>query len=64
MLAKTPMTDLHAAAKRCLDAADPAEKLWFYSSVADMVAERLGDCAAARELRQAVDDVAALAPVV
>jgi (p)ppGpp synthase/HD superfamily hydrolase len=44
--------------------ADPAEKLWFYSSVADMVAERLGDCAAARELRQAVDDVAALAPVV
>jgi uncharacterized ferritin-like protein (DUF455 family) len=24
---KTPMTDLHAAAKRCLDATDPAEKL-------------------------------------
>ena len=27
------------------------------------VAERLGDCAASRELRRAVDDVAALAPV-
>ena len=27
MLAKNSMTDLHAAAKRCLDATDPAEKL-------------------------------------
>ncbi len=27
------------------------------------VAERLGDCTASRELRRAVDDVAALAPV-
>ena len=32
-------------------------------AIADAVAERLGDCAATRELRRAVDDVAALAPV-
>ncbi|KAA0918201.1 HD domain-containing protein [Dietzia sp. ANT_WB102] len=43
--------------------AGPEEKLWFYRAIADAVAERLGDCAASRELRRAVDDVAALAPV-
>jgi len=43
--------------------AGPAEKLWFYGAIADTVTTRLGDCAASRELRQAVDDVAALAPV-
>lgn len=43
--------------------AGPEEKLWFYRAIADTVAERLGDCAASRELRRAVDDVAALAPV-
>ena len=44
--------------------AEPAELLWFYESVADTVAERLGDCPATRELRRAVEDVAALAPPV
>lgn len=43
--------------------AGPEEKLWFYRAIADAVAERLGDCTASRELRRAVDDVAALAPV-
>lgn len=43
--------------------AGPQEKLWFYRSIADAVTRRLGDCAASRELRRAVDDVAALAPV-
>ncbi|AWH91020.1 HD domain-containing protein [Dietzia lutea] len=43
--------------------AGPQEKLWFYGAIADAVAERLGDCAATRELRRAVDDVVALAPV-
>lgn len=43
--------------------AGPEEKLWFYGAIADAVTERLGDCAATRELRRAVDDVAALAPV-
>lgn len=43
--------------------AGPEEKLWFYSSLAGIVTERLGDCAASRELRRAVDDVAALAPM-
>ena len=42
--------------------AGPAEKLWFYGAIADTVSERLGDCAASRELRRAVDDVAALVP--
>ena len=42
--------------------AGPDEKLWFYGAIADTVAERLGDCAASRELRRAVDDVVALAP--
>ena len=42
--------------------AGPDEKLWFYRAIADTVGERLGDCAASRELRQAVDDVATLAP--
>ena len=42
--------------------AGPAEKLWFYGEIADTVSERLGACAASRELRRAVDDVAALAP--
>lgn len=42
--------------------AGPDEKLWFYRAVADVVSERLGDCAASRELRRAVEDVAALAP--
>ena len=42
--------------------AGPAEKLWFYGAIADTVSERLGDCAASRELRRAVDDVASLAP--
>lgn len=42
--------------------ADPDEKLWFYGAIADTVTERLGDCPASRELRRAVDDVAALAP--
>ena len=42
--------------------AGPEEKLWFYGAIADTVAERLGDCTASRELRRAVDDVAALAP--
>ena len=42
--------------------AGPDEKLWFYGAIADTVCQRLGDCAASRELRQAVDDVATLAP--
>ena len=42
--------------------AGPEEKLWFYGAIADTVAERLGDCAATRELRRAVEDIAALAP--
>ncbi|MDV8001969.1 HD domain-containing protein [Rhodococcus sp. IEGM 1408] len=42
--------------------AGPQEKLWFYNAIAETVAERLGDCAATRQLRQAVDDVAALVP--
>lgn len=42
--------------------AGPTEKLWFYNAIAEAVAERLGDCAATRQLRQAVDDVAALVP--
>lgn len=42
--------------------AGPDEKLWFYRAIADTVGERLGDCAASRELRRAVDDVATLAP--
>lgn len=36
------------------------EKLWFYGSVAELVEQRLGDCAAARDLRAAVEAVAAL----
>lgn len=42
--------------------AGPEEKLWFYGAIADTVAERLGDREASRQLRQAVDDIAALAP--
>lgn len=42
--------------------AGPAEKLWFYRSIADTVGRRLGDCEASRQLRAAVDEVAALAP--
>ncbi|MDX2357687.1 HD domain-containing protein [Dietzia sp. PP-33] len=42
--------------------AGPEEKLWFYGAIAGTVEERLGDCAASRELRRAVEDVAALAP--
>lgn len=42
--------------------APPAQKLWFYGAIADTVGERLGDCAASRQLRAAVDEVAALAP--
>lgn len=42
--------------------AGPDEKLWFYGAIADTVCQRLGDCAASRELRRAVDDVATLAP--
>lgn len=42
--------------------AGPEELLWFYSSIADTIAERLGDCEASRQLRRAVDDIAALAP--
>ncbi len=42
--------------------AGPEEKLWFYGAIADAVSRRLGDCAASRELRRAVDDVAALVP--
>lgn len=42
--------------------AGPDEKLWFYGAIADAVTERLGDCQASRDLRRAVDDVAALAP--
>ena len=43
--------------------AGPPEKLWFYGSIADAVTARLGDCPATRDLRRAVDDVAALAPL-
>ncbi|MFC4755838.1 HD domain-containing protein [Dietzia aurantiaca] len=42
--------------------AGPDEKLWFYGAIADTVCQRLGDCAASRELRRAVDEVATLAP--
>ncbi|WP_010539783.1 HD domain-containing protein [Dietzia alimentaria] len=42
--------------------AGPEEKLWFYRSIADAVTARLGECPATRDLRRAVDDVAALAP--
>lgn len=42
--------------------APPDEKLWFYRAVSDTVTELLGDCAASRELRSAVDAIAALAP--
>ncbi|EYT64736.1 hypothetical protein H483_0103700 [Dietzia sp. UCD-THP] len=42
--------------------AGPQEKLWFYRSISDAVTRRLGDCAVSRELRRAVDDVAALVP--
>lgn len=43
--------------------AGPDELLWFYTSIADTVAEKLGDCTATRELRRVVDDLAALVPV-
>ncbi|MFL0578997.1 HD domain-containing protein [Dietzia sp. 179-F 9C3 NHS] len=42
--------------------AGPAEKLWFYGAIADTVGQRLGDCEVSRQLRAAVDEVAALAP--
>lgn len=42
--------------------AGPAEKLWFYEAIAETVTERLGDCEASRQLRRAVEDIAALAP--
>ena len=42
--------------------APPAEKLWFYGAIADTVGERLRVSAASRQLRAAVDEVAALAP--
>lgn len=43
--------------------AGPRDKLWFYGAIADTVENRLGDCPATRDLRRAVADVAALAPV-
>jgi len=42
--------------------AGPAEKLWFYGAIADTIGERLGDCEASRQLREAVGAVAARVP--
>ena len=42
--------------------AGPADKLWFYTAIADEVEKKLGACEASRTLRDAVEAVRAIAP--